>query len=552
MASKEAVEFYDRGDVSSSETTAYEKARCEEGRELADDEDAVKAYPHNFRTLVVVPCITLACFLMLLDNTVIVGAVPKITTDFRSINNVGWYGAAYELSSAVLNPLTGKVFANFNLKWTFLVFTAIFELGSLLCGAANGPSMLIAGRAVAGLGSAGIQTGTMIIITACVAPQRRPTITGIVMGLAQLGFVAGPLISGALTQYSTWRWCFYLNLPCGAVVAVLLLFGHIPELEAKPSPREVLRHLFDRFDLFGAALFAPPCVLLLLAVQWGGVTYPWDSSIIIGMLVGAGVSFLIWFAWNYYRKDLALIPVALMSKRHVWSGCLAYGLMMSSLICALYYMPLYFQSVRGVGATLSGVYMLPILVSAVVGAIIAGIVVERIGYYIPVMWLMSVCMSVGFGLLSTLSLTTSTGKWIGYQLLVGFGRGFGLQMPFIAVQHNAAPSEIPIVTALLIFAQTFGCSLALGFSDTILANTLQKELRNVLSNSTVNSIIAAGGVGFRTQVSPSQLPTVISAYLLGIDRVFYLTAAFAAASFFAACGMGWKDIRQKPAAQSAA
>ena len=552
MVTKEDPEFHGRGDESSSETTAHEKDRFDQGRELSGDGGANEVYTHSFRTLVVLPCITLACFLMLLDNTVIVGAVPKITTDFKSIKNIGWYGAAYELSSAILNPLTGKVFGNFNLKWTFLVFTAIFELGSLLCGAANGPNMLIAGRAIAGLGAAGIQTGTMIIITACVPPQRRPTITGIVMGIAQLGFVAGPLISGALTEYSTWRWCFYLNLPCGAVVAILLLFGHIPELDKKPSPREVLSDLFNRFDLLGAALFAPPCVLLLLAVQWGGITYPWDSSIIIGMLVGAGVSFLVWFAWNYYRKDLALIPVALISKRHVWTGCLAYGLMMSGLICALYYMPLYFQSVRDDSPALSGVYMLPILVSAVLGAIIAGILVERIGYYIPVMWLTSICMSVGFGLLTTLSLTTSTGKWIGYQLLVGFGRGFGLQMPFIAVQHNASPSEIPMVTAFLIFAQTFGCSLALGFSDTIFANTLQKELRNVLSSSTVDSIIAAGGVGFRNQVSASQLPTVISAYLLGIDRVFYLTAAFSAATFFVACGMGWKDIRQKPSADSAA
>lgn len=103
--------------------------------------------------------ITLVCFLMLLDISILSTATPKITTDFQSLQDVGWYGAAYQLSSAVLQPLTGKIYTNFKAKWTFFAFFLFFEFGSLLCGVAVSSKMLIVGRAVAGMGASGLQNG---------------------------------------------------------------------------------------------------------------------------------------------------------------------------------------------------------------------------------------------------------------------------------------------------------------------------------------------------------------------------------------------------------
>jgi MFS family permease len=130
-------------------------------------------------------------------------AVPQITNEFRSLSNVGWYGAAYQLASGALQPLTGKLYVNFKNKWVFISFFALFELGSLICGVAPSSNVLIVGRAIQGMGTAGLQNGAFTIISAAVPLVQRPGLIGACQGIAQLGAVIGPLVGGALTQYST-------------------------------------------------------------------------------------------------------------------------------------------------------------------------------------------------------------------------------------------------------------------------------------------------------------------------------------------------------------
>ena len=145
--------------------------------------------------------ITLAAALLFLDTAIIATAIPQITDEFNSLPDVGWYGSAYQLGSAALLPLTGKLFTCFSTKWTFLGFLAAFELGSVLCGAANSSVMLIVGRAVAGAGGSGLISGALTIIASCVPLQKRAAMTGMLMGFSQLGVVLGPILGGVLTQY---------------------------------------------------------------------------------------------------------------------------------------------------------------------------------------------------------------------------------------------------------------------------------------------------------------------------------------------------------------
>ena len=142
----------------------------------------------------------LVTFLTFLDTSIIATAIPRITDDFHSLPDVGWYGSAYQLASASLQPLTGKIYTYFPSKWCYLFFFGLFELGSLLCGAANSSKMLIVGRAVAGMGSSGIVNGGLTILASSVPLERRAISTGLLLGFSQTGMVLGPLIGGAFTE----------------------------------------------------------------------------------------------------------------------------------------------------------------------------------------------------------------------------------------------------------------------------------------------------------------------------------------------------------------
>jgi hypothetical protein len=183
------------------------------------------------------------------------------------------------------------------------------------------------------------------------------------MALSQTGIVLGPLLGGAFTHFATWRWCFLVNLPIGFVVVTGLLLVRIPDQASKPRPWTVLRRLHLELDLPGFALLAPAAVQLLLALSWGGTKYAWNSESIIGLFCGSGVTALAWLAWNLYRGDDALIPFSILRVRATWSGALTQCFLLTIVYCVSFFLPIYFQAVRGASPMMSGVYILPGIIS---------------------------------------------------------------------------------------------------------------------------------------------------------------------------------------------
>jgi MFS family permease len=386
-------------------------------------------YITGFKLASVIVSVTLVAFLIMLDTSIIATAIPRITTDFNSLDDVGWYGAAYLLASASLQPLTGRLYTIFDSKWTFLTFFGIFELGSLLCGVANSSDMLIVGRAVAGMGTAGLSNGALTIIAAVVPLQKRPMYLGFMMSTAQIGIILGPLVGGLLTQYATWRWCFYINLPPGAIVAVLLFLIRIPDLKAKDDGiKATVASTANKLDLLGFVFFAPSAIQFLLALEWGGSRYPWNDAKVIGLFCGAAGTFVIFLVLEYRKGDEAMIPFPMLRQRIIACSCLAMLFFGGSMYVLTFYLPIYFQAVRDATPTMSGVYLLPSVLTQILFAMTSGILVGRLGYYLPWAVASGLLVSIANGLLSTLTTRSSTGKWIGYQIIGGAGRGCGLQM----------------------------------------------------------------------------------------------------------------------------
>ncbi|KAJ9133828.1 MFS multidrug transporter [Pleurostoma richardsiae] len=494
--------------------------------------------------------ITLCCFLMLLDSSILSTAVPVITNDFHALEDIGWYVSAYQLALSALQPLTGKFFTYFSLKWTFLVFFGLFELGSLLCGVAVSSKMLIIGRAVAGLGGSGLYNGGMTIIVACLPLQKRPTVTGIVMGCAQLGLIAGPLVGGALTEFTTWRWCFYINLPIGGLAAILLAVIHIPDQTEKQGFKAVVTdpNVWHKFDLTGSLLFVPAVVMLLLALHFGGGEYAWDSATVIGLFCGFGGALAVFLAWEWRAGEDAMVPLSMIRKQVVWASSLSGMFMFSSMFCITYFIPVFFQAILGATPVRSGVYMLPTMLSQLIAGVSSGFLVSKFGYYLPWLAFSGVALSISNGLMSTFTASTATGQWIGYQILHGVGRGTGIQMPLLAVQSALPVTQVSVGIALNVFIQNLGSAIFISAANTIFDGALKSQLVEKAPGVDAEAVIAAGATGFRKFVPSADLPGVLSAYATSVDRVFYLAAGLAVAAFATSWGTGWNDVRKKKAA----
>ncbi|KAI0964897.1 major facilitator superfamily domain-containing protein [Xylaria arbuscula] len=502
-------------------------------------------YVTGHKLVILVACIAMSCFLVLIDTMVVSTAVPKITDQFKSLADVGWYASAYQFGSAAPQPLAGKVYTYFKSKWSFLAFFAVFEIGSLLCATAVSSNMFIVGRAIAGFGGAGIINGALTIVSGSSPMEKRPALIGITMGVNQLGLIIGPLIGGAFTSYVTWRWCFYINLPLGGITALAIVFMRIPEQVAKPAAMTVLPRLHRYLDLLGFVLFAGSVLQLLLALQFGGVIFPWGSSQVIGLFVGAGVTFAAWFSWNLRAGDDALLPHAMISRRAVWSAGLYQAILLSALYGSTFYLPIYFQAVNGASAILSGVYLLPSILPQLLFAGSSGFALAKVGYVIPFAIFATVLLTTANGLYSLLQPGSPTGYWVGFQVLGGVGSGAGLQVAIIATQAVTTNKELSSAMSFIVFCQSLGPAVILALSQLVFIHGLQTELPIQAPAVDAGAVIQAGATRFRDFVPADDLHGVLVGYSNAIDQVFYLLAGLTATGILVLWGMGWVDIREK-------
>ncbi|KAF2029783.1 putative MFS multidrug transporter [Setomelanomma holmii] len=511
-------------------------------REDASQEEK-QTYVTGWKLFSLMFALITSVFVVLLDMIIIVTAIPKITSTFHSLSDVGWYGAAYNLASSALQPLAGKFYTYFQTKWTFLTYLFVFEVGSLVCALATSSSMFIAGRVVAGIGSSGLQSGAFSIISDAAPLAKQPFLIGTTMALVQLATASGPLVGGALTEYASWRWCFYINLPIGAVAAALILLIGIPDRRQSTGSKAV-KAVIAEYDVYGFLFFVPTLVMLLLAFEWGGSKFPFKSATIIGLFLGGGITAVLFIIWESRQGQHAMIPLHIIRKRQNYSACVIMLTLLGTVFIASYYLPIYFQSVKGASPFKAGADMLYAIITQIVIALVSGVLCQKVGYYLPFAVASAVLLCIGNGLFTTFSVHTITAEWAGYQVLIGVGRGIGMQVPMIVVQANTPRQFIPPAMAFLTFCQTFGGAVFLAVANAIFNNQLQNGLEKIPDLDS-DKIIRAGAFGIREAVPADKLEPVLESYADGVDSVFYLALAQAIVCLVFSCMVGWKDIRKE-------
>jgi len=365
------------------------------------------------------------------------------------LQDIVWYGSAFFATVGAFQSTWGKIYKYFSLKLSFLVAITLFELGSLICGLAPHSTALITGRAIAGIGAAGIGSGAYVMIAHSVEPQKRPVFTGLLGTAYGLAAVVGPLIGGALADRVSWRWCFYLNLPIGLLATLIIMALYKTPAYAEPM-KSSLKEKILQMDLVGTSLVMGGIIACVLALQYGGQAMSWTSKTVIGLLVGFTAICAVFGVWEYFNGSRSMIDARLMRLRDVWNGSVFSALFAGSYFIVVYYLPIYFQSVDGSSPTESGVRNLPLILSVTVSTIASGWLVSKTGIAAPIMLASAAFATASAGMLYTLSIGTSTIKWAGYQILGGTAWGTGFQLPLIMAQGRAGPEDISSVTSIIL------------------------------------------------------------------------------------------------------
>ncbi|KAJ4131541.1 hypothetical protein NW768_005732 [Fusarium equiseti] len=512
------------------------------------DQEALENYkPKTLKFWLIIVSVFSAMLLVALDRTIIATAIPEITNDFQSLGDIGWYGSAYMLTTAAFQLIFGRIYRFYDLRKTFLICILTFEIGSAICGAAPNSLSFIVGRAIAGIGAAGIMTGSMMSIVPLVPLHKRPlfqSMFGMVFGVSS---VAGPLIGGAFTQHATWRWCFYMNLPVGAVASIFLFFFHTIS-KKKHESVPALEHI-TRLDPLGTFFFVPSMVCLILALQWGGSTYAWSSWRLIVLFVVFGLTLIAFAIVQVKMPKTATIPVRVITQRTMLACAWISLFVGGSMMVVVYYLPLWFQATKGVSPVDSGVYTIPLVLSLVVASIISAAFTQRIGYYVPSMIICPCIMSIGQGLLTTFKPDTGSSHWIAYQFLVGFGLGLGMQSGGLAIQATLPKEEVPTGLSITFFAQQLGGAIFVSVGQSILSGRLVERLSGVPGLASKN-LVETGATELKKIVPSEYVPKVAEAYNYAITRIFYVGVALALGQLVCALCVEWRNIKPRKAEPS--
>ena len=421
------------------------------------------------RIIVSVTGMLLAMLIAALDQTIVATALPRVVADLGGFGQFAWVFSSYMLASTISIPIMGKLSDLYGRKWVLAVSVGVFLVGSVLCGSAQDMIQLILFRGIQGLGAGGIIANSYAVVGDVFPPAQRGKWMGVVGAVFVLAIVIGPLAGGYITDHLTWRWIFFLNLPVGLVALLVILAGMADVRGLRTTPS---------IDYRGVAALTASVIPLLLALSWAGKEFSWSSPEIVGLLVFSGVMAVLFFVGERQAKE-PIIPGILFANPIFTIAVAATFLTAIGMYGGIMFIPLFVQGVIGSTATNAGVALMPMMLSAIVSAVIAGHIISLTGHYrILAIGGVSV-MAVGAYLLTLLDAQSSSTDAIKYMVVAGAGLGATLPTFMISVQNAFPHHALGVVTASIQFSRNLGGAVG----TAVLGSFMTTRLGDWLSSS---------------------------------------------------------------------
>ncbi|KAI0599932.1 MFS general substrate transporter [Biscogniauxia sp. FL1348] len=480
----------------------------------------------------------IAEIMMTIDGTILATAAPRISSEFQALDHVGWYSSAYLLMEMSFQGLFAKAYLYFGSKTLYLSSICLFEIGSLICALASSSPVLILGRSVAGFGAAGMLAGSLTVLGQVVPLRSRARGVAIMVSIAMVSDMVGTTFGGLVADSAlTWRFCFWVNLPLGALTITAISYT----LENKITGGNdlPLKEKLRRIDLSSSILLLLTLVSFFIALEKGGITEPWTSPSVIFSLFGAVTFAAIFIATGIQKKETAMVPLRFFQQRTVIICCAFTFLFTLADVTHDFLMPIWFQGVKDMSATSSAIYCLPGTIATVTGILITGFTTTKFGYNAPFMWMGSSIHIVGSILRYRLNADSSAWQYISYQMIDGIGSGLAGGVSFIAIQACVPEHQMPLVASLVIFFQRLGGTVGISVAQNLFLGSLQDNLEH--SDSIIEIGIYDLVKESQSQTSEEQIKfknvfntAIMNAYLFSV-----ITISLAA---LVGCGLEWRKL----------
>lgn len=421
----------------------------------------------------------LGMFVASISQGIVGPAMPRIVAELGGMDHYSWVATAAMLVSAIVVPIVGKLSDIFGRRQFYLGGLVVFMVGSVISGLAPDFWTLVAGRAVQGLGMGTLMPLSQTIIGDIIPARQRGKYQGLMGAVFGVTSVAGPIAGGWITDHWGWRWLFFAALPLG--VAAVFIIARFLHLEHTPTR--------GRIDVLGIVTLTPALVAILLAVSWGGVTYPWGSTVVVGLLV-VGTLLLAAFVAVELRAENPLLPLGLFRNSiFTWANVAAFGLAMV-MFGSIIYIPVYAQGVLGVGATESGLILMPMMLGLILVGILAGYLVTRTGRYKELMLLGIVVIAVGLWMLTRLDARSTEWQLTAGIAVMGVGLGLSMQQYTLVVQNAVSRADLGVGTAALQFFRNVGNTVGIALFGAVMTAGMGRAIASHLPPEVVEQ---AGG-----------------------------------------------------------
>ena len=439
--------------------------------------------PHRVR-MEILFAVLLGILLAALDQTIVGTALPVIVTDLNGNDVYVWAFTSYLLAATVSGPIYGKLSDIYGRRPIFLIGVSIFLIGSLLCGLSQEMWQFILFRGIQGLGAGALFPVALAIIGDIFAPSERGKYQGFFGAVFGLSSVIGPAIGGIITDTIGWHWIFFVNLPLGAVVLVVI-WRTLPLHTEDVADRSL--------DYLGAALLTGALVPILVGFtnKQGG---EWTDPTVGGLIV-LGFIVLAAFIFAESRAHEPLVPLKLFRIPAFTGAVTAMFLAAMGFFAAIVFLPRWFQVVNGSSALESGYQILPLLAGLIISAIASGQIVARTRQYKVVVVVGMILLALGLYLSTNIRPDTPLPLLWLWMAIIGFGIGPAFAVFTLVVQNNVPVRDLGTGTSSLTLFQQVGGTVGLALTGTIFTETLLKEVPVQLTAAGVPPQIAQGFAG---------------------------------------------------------